>query len=90
MEKTIYDGNIKLQLKAMDIGGQDGRGDDDANDNSVRDDIDMEKLRQNAKKIEQDYQLKRDQLSETKRKNRADEAIKKKAAANKPAPSATK
>lgn len=78
MEKALLDSNTKLQIKAMDFDKRKGADDDDTNDNSVRDDIDLQKLVQSGKKIEQDFQLKKEQLMETKRKNLADEKIKNK------------
>ena len=61
-ELKTMDNNTKLEIAL--INSTDKQYDRDSNNNSVRDDIDMQKLQQQQAKIDNDYALKQQQLSQ--------------------------
>ena len=73
--RNSEDNRTKLEIARMNLAGkmQDSALDTDDNDNGIRDSIDMAKL-----------DIERSKLEETKRKNKADEAIKKEQLRKKP------
>jgi len=56
IEKTTLDNDTKVEIAL--INAESKQMDRDANNNGIRDDIDMQKLQQNAQKIQQDFQFK--------------------------------
>jgi hypothetical protein len=56
IEKTILDNDTKIEVAL--INAESKAMDRDANNNGIRDDIDMQKLQQQAQKLNQDYELK--------------------------------
>jgi hypothetical protein len=78
--QNIRDNETKIQVAEINAASklQDGIRDIDANDNGVRDSIDLEKLRQQQTKMDRDFQIQQDKLTEEKRKNKKKEELEEK------------